>query len=219
MKELEQKIPTYIFKHLRKIELIYCGYHNCSYRAFYKDEKVQIRIAKNNFANWKNESIYLEGNTDFIFYKNGNFIKKWYEGDILNKTIAKENQRLLFQKILDFQEQKPSNIEQFDWNILNITDQKYCNILKKYQNEQLVLNHGDLCFKNIIFNKKTKEIKFIDFEWVRYNSKYFDLVCLHLYMNIDKDEIISYFNLDRQKFADYVYLIKTFNKYWNLKFY
>lgn len=209
-------------KKITKVVKFYSGLHNKTYIGYLNGDKVQIRITQNKFVNWTNEEKVVKyfSNT-FLFYKKGNFIKKWIDGNVLTKKDLVKHTNLLFSTIKNFHKLKIFNLEKFDWFLDNINDFKYFQLVDKYKEDNLVVVHCDLQFKNIIINEtatKTK-IDLIDFEWVRLGSEYIDFVCLHLNLNIDKSIIIDYFELDSQKFDDYLYMMSVFVNFWNKKYY
>ncbi|WP_404924018.1 hypothetical protein [Mesomycoplasma hyopneumoniae] len=209
--------PKNIREKLTNYQLISCGYHNCSFLGFFKNHKVQIRIAINNFVNWKNEENFIRNNPNFFFYTKGNFIKKWIEGEILSHKNLETNLQKLFFAVLEFHMQKNEKIAKFDWNVSEIIDKKYIKLVQKYQFDQLVISHNDLQFKNIITSDK--HVFLLDFEWVRLNNPYFDYVCLYINLGISPEKIIEFFNLETEKFNDFVYLVNVFTNFWNKKFY
>ncbi len=113
--------------------------------------------------------------------------------------------------------QKNEKIAKFDWNVSEIIDKKYIKLVQKYQFDQLVISHNDLQFKNIITSDK--HVFLLDFEWVRLNNPYFDYVCLYINLGISPEKIIEFFNLETEKFNDFVYLVNVFTNFWNKKFY
>ncbi|MXR13552.1 hypothetical protein [Mesomycoplasma flocculare] len=209
--------PEYIKKKLRIVNLISCGYHNCSFKGYYNRQKVQIRIATNNFVNWENEHNFIKNNSNFLYYYKGNFIKKWIEGKVLDSENLNTHLDNLFLTILEFHRKKNDIVAKFDWQIDVIKDEKYINLVKKYQFDSLVISHNDLQFKNIIVSEKN--VFLIDFEWIRLNNPYFDYACLHTNLGILPEEIIKFFNLEVEKFNDFVYLVTVFTNFWNKKFY
>ncbi|MDW2923169.1 phosphotransferase [Mesomycoplasma ovipneumoniae] len=197
--------------------LIYCGLHNCTFIAFYQGQKVQIRIAKNNFVDWQNEENFIQNNPNFLFYQNGNYIKKWIEGQILDSENLDFYIEKLFTELSKFHQQNNQKITKFDWQIDEVKDEKYKKLVQKYQFDPQVICHNDLKFKNIIVSKT--DLYFIDFEWIRYNDPYFDYVSLHLNLGISADKIIEFFGLSTEKFSDFIYLYKIFTDFWNKKWY
>ncbi|ATP59826.1 hypothetical protein [Mesomycoplasma dispar] len=209
--------PEFVRKEIKKSELISCGYHNCSFVGFFKNQKVQIRVANNDFVNWENEKNFIQENSNFLFYDQGNFIKKWIEGQILSPENLDLHLGKLFLAISDFHKQKNTKIAKFNWQTDVILDKKYISLVEKYQFDSLVISHNDLQFKNIIVS--TKAVFLIDFEWIRLNNPYFDYVCLYINLGISPEKIIKFFNLEIEKFNDFVYIVNVFTNFWNKKFY
>ncbi|MBG0731079.1 phosphotransferase [Mycoplasma sp. 'Moose RK'] len=209
--------PDWISKKLTKISLISCGFHNCSYQGFFGNEKVQVRLVKNDFVDWENEYNFIKNRPEFIYYKQGNFVKKWLGQQVLTPETLLEHREQLFVAVTKFQQQKITDIRQFDWKIKEIFDEKYHFLVKKYQFDPQVICHNDLQFKNILVDFNS--VLLIDFEWVRLNNPYFDYVSLHLNLGIEAKVIIEYFGLDLEKFNDFTYLINVFTNFWNQKYY
>ncbi|WP_179850665.1 phosphotransferase [Mesomycoplasma ovipneumoniae] len=209
--------PPNISALIKNPTLIYCGLHNCTFIAFYQGQKVQIRIAKNNFVDWQNEENFIQNDPNFLFYQKGNYIKKWIEGQILDSENLDFYIKKLFTELSKFHQQHNQKITKFDWQIDEINDEKYKKLVQKYQFDRQVICHNDLQFKNIIVSKTN--LYFIDFEWVRYNDPYFDYVSLHLNLGISADKIIEFFDLSTEKFSDFIYLYKIFTNFWNKKWY
>ncbi|MBN3534625.1 phosphotransferase family protein [Mycoplasma procyoni] len=213
-----EKIPKEFRDKLTQITKIYSGKQNHTYSAFLENQKVQIRIPQNDFVDWENEAYFLKDNKDYIFYQKGFFVKKWFQGEQLNKELLKNKETILFSKLKELQNLNKPQLKEFDWNILEIKDKKFSKKLNRYKNDLKTVSHGDLRFKNLLINEQNK-IKIIDFEWVRLNDPYFDFVCLHLYLGISKKKIINFFELNKTKFDDFIYLVNKFNKNWEKAFY
>ncbi|MHA0297013.1 phosphotransferase [Mesomycoplasma ovipneumoniae] len=209
--------PPNVSALIKNPSLIYCGLHNCTFIAFYRDQKVQIRIAKNNFVDWQNEKNFIQNDPNFLFYQKGNYIKKWIEGQILDSENLDFYTKKLFAELSKFHQKKNQKITKFDWQIDEINDEKYKKLVQKYQFDPQVICHNDLQFKNIIVSKT--DLYFIDFEWIRYNDPYFDYISLHLNLGISADKIIKFFGLSTEKFSDFIYLYKIFTNFWNKKWY
>lgn len=186
--------------------------NNMYFIAKYLDTWVQIRIPSDGFLSlFENEYELAKTLNDYLFIKNGIFIKKWFPGSDLFQIGLESN---LINPILNclkkFQERNVE-IKKFNWNKYNIKDKRYQKLVKKYSNDELVLSHNNIRKNNIIINK-FGYIKLVDFEAVTLNSKYYDLVALYFNIGIDKKTIIDFFNLDKEKFNDYVYLFKRYKE-------
>lgn len=74
-----------------------------------------------------------------------------------------------------------------------------------------MVSHGDLNAKNILLTQEGT-YRFIDFEYVRLNSRYFDAVSLAVELKFSKKLLIEALNLEESKFDNFVYLYKAFVK-------
>ena len=150
------------------------------------------------------------------------------------KTINKKEIQLLAKNIKKLHKIK-SNEKEYDLkkdlknykNILNNPEaQTSINIckkelkkLKKYKKE-LVTTHHDLNPKNILFHKNT--IKFIDWEYVGVNDKFFDLatICFEFGLNKKEEKILlkSYQKKidekDMEKLHSYILIYEHLCKLW-----
>ena len=201
-----------ISSEIKNIRFYYEGFHNLTYIGKFKNIWVQIRIPKNIFhINYENETKVVENFKDYLYAKNGYLIKKWFPGQDLYKLIIDDKiQYGIFNCILNFQKLN-IKLNRFNWLQFNIKDPKYLFLINKYKDEEYILSHNNIKRHNILVNKYGF-IKLIDFEFSSYNSKYADPVSLHLFLGIDKNKIIKFFNLDPEIFEDYIYIIQTFNK-------
>ncbi|MGX9357624.1 hypothetical protein ACWXVJ_00300 [Mycoplasma sp. 773] len=180
--------------------------------AKYNNLWVQIRIPKHKFdAECENEFIVIKHFKDYIFAKDGIYIKKWFPGeDLFHIKFKKVTIYSIFNCVKSFHE---CNIEvqKFNWNKFIIQDKKYHELLHKYKDEEQVLSHNNIQKHNIIVNKYNF-VKLVDMDSVSLNSPYFDFVLLHINIGIDKKMIIDYFNLDKDVFDDYIYLVNTYRE-------
>ncbi|ENY68529.1 Hypothetical protein MAU_6070 [Metamycoplasma auris 15026] len=192
--------------------------NNFYFIAKYNNIWVQIRIPlENSTSLFDNEFKLVNDVDEYLFIKNGVFIKKWFPGsDLYQIEISDYQIKKIFSAITRFHK-KNIEVSKFDWNRFKIKDKKYQSLVAKYQNDELVFSHNNIRKSNVIINK-FGFVKLVDFEAVCLNSSYYDLVCLHLNMGIRKDKIINYFKLEKEKFDDYIYLYKVYkdNEYKNL---
>ncbi|MGL5357702.1 MAG: phosphotransferase [Metamycoplasmataceae bacterium] len=193
---------------------IYQGKHNITF-LFEKDKKLYtLRKPLNNIVNHKNEIIFLNTLKDTITINETEYIKNYYPGTNLKKNNLSSLSKI--KKELD--KVWKTNISlPINNNVLlknNINDEKYKILIEKYSNNNdLVLCHGDLRQKNILFLNNNKKIKLIDFEWIHKNDKYFDLAHLHLYCFFSLKNIIKIFKVKKEKLIDFIYIVKTFNNW------
>ncbi|MGL5733114.1 MAG: phosphotransferase, partial [Metamycoplasmataceae bacterium] len=188
-------------QNITDLKLFYDGYHNKTYKGLLFGELVQVRIAKNKIANHNNELRLLKHSKDIIYIDEYLMIKKWINGHEL-----KSNSLESLIKIKDVL------TKHWSIKINGITSFKFDD--NNYYNEnEIVLSHGDLRRKNIIVDEE-KNVHLIDFEWTSYTSKYFDLAHLHLYCFFDIDEIVKVFNVDKKKLKIAITSTAIFNTEW-----
>lgn len=187
-------------------------FDNIYFIAKYEETWVQIRIPKSKFVwEFENEYIVIKNFKDYLFVKDGIFIKKWFPGvDLFQLKLTNEIIYSILNCVKNFQFFNV-DIKKFNWNKFKIFDKKYHELLHKYKDDELVLSHNDIQKHNIIVNKYGF-VKLVDFDNVSLNSPYFDLVLLHINIGISKKIIIDFFNLNEEKFDDYMYLVNTFRE-------
>ncbi|MGY6172193.1 phosphotransferase [Candidatus Mycoplasma pogonae] len=217
MKNIVQKnFPDYITSKLKHLTMFYEGLHNYTFTAFYKNQKVQIRISKEHNFPKQFEIDFLKKLDNYLYIsKKGNFIKKWIDGNSLeNQSINFKIKQQITEKVLKLhQEKNLTNEAIFSWESVTIYDSKFWELAHKYQKDQMVICHNDLRLKNIIIDLEN-QIHLIDFEWIRWNNPYFDYACLYLFCQFTKEELISLFNLELDKLNDFIYLVSKFNEQW-----
>ena len=187
-----------ILKNISDLKLFYEGNHNKTYQGFFCKEVVQVRIAKNKIVNHNNELIFLENNNNVLYIDNELMIKKWIPGAPLNKNDINTLKAL-----------KQSLNKHWRTTLSEITH--FANI--EYDKSDIVLSHGDLRPQNIIIDNEGK-IHLIDYEWINYNSKYFDLAHLNLYCFFTIQDIVEVFEIEIEKLQDYIIKVKKFNDHW-----
>jgi thiamine kinase-like enzyme len=149
-----------------------------------------------------NEIKLLTNQSDIIYIDNSIMIKKWVPGHHLNTNDINTLKNIKL-SLNQHWNTKIDGITFFD-NATNVKD--------------IVLSHGDLRPQNIIVNDY-QDIVLIDFEWTNYNSKYFDLSHLYLYCSFAIDDIVSVFNVDKEKLLKAVINVRKFNTNWEKKEY
>ncbi len=182
---------------ITELELFYEGNHNKTYRGVFCDFLVQIRISKNNIVNHGNEILLLKNKRDVFYVDKQILVRKWIQG----KTLDTNDINILI-KI------KKALVKHWNTKINNITNFNDSNIIN-----DVILSHGDLRRKNIIINENN-DIDLIDFEWVNYNSKYFDLAHLHLYCLFSIKDIIKVFNINKEELIKEIKIVNEFNNKW-----
>ncbi|MBU4692246.1 hypothetical protein KQ875_01380 [Mycoplasma zalophi] len=193
------------------VYFIYESFKNKTYQAKYKNIIVQIRIPKLENISATQEEIIANSFDDYLFYKDGYLIKKWFFGNDLtyvhiDKTITKN----IIKEIKELQK-LDIQLSEFNWYLNKIDDPQYDEIIKKHLNEDLVFCHNNINRSNILVNKSGK-VKIIDFGNCSLNSKYVDPVMAHINLGIDRNILISEFNLDDKKFDEYIYIVKQYLK-------
>ncbi|MCV3753300.1 hypothetical protein OF364_00510 [Mycoplasma enhydrae] len=194
-------------KEIKNARFYYNQFNNLYFIAQYKNVWVQIKIPKNrHMRDYSNEQTVVKNFKDYLFVKDGIIIKKWFPGvDLFQIKLTNKIVFSVLNCIKNFQSLN-LKVKKFNWNKFKICDKKYHELLHKYKDDELVLSHNNIQKNNIIINKYGF-VKMVDFEYASLNNKYFDLVSLYLYTGIDKNMIIEFFDLEEQKFYDFLYLI------------
>lgn len=180
------------------LEFYYEGNHNKTYKGLMKNEPVQIRISKNNIVNHSNEIKFFNSGYGgkVIYIDEFLMIRKWIDGKILDNNSIDFLRKIRCSLEKQWSLKIP-NISSFN---LNIAD-------------DIVLSHGDLRKKNIIVSEDDN-IFLIDFEWINYNTKYFDLAHLFLYCSFKINDIVEVFGIEKGKLKREIKFVKGFNKEW-----
>ncbi|ADE19833.1 phosphotransferase [Mycoplasma crocodyli] len=233
--------PKDILENIWDVEFLSYGYHNISFKAKYQNSKVIIRVPFKSFkleklleneekynvtfvgsaqddylVNHKNEGNFYKQSYDLIYYKNGVYIKKFIEGSTL-ETIdfsKQENDWIkekVIKKLKEFHSKKLENIDNFDWFTYRSDDPKFKELVEKYKDDELNLIHGDLAAKNIILDKNNN-IHFIDYEWVRYGNRAFDIISLKNLLKLTNIQLSKEFGIEMEVLKDFEYLKKIFDK-------
>lgn len=201
-----------VFEDISNIRPYYEDFHNKSYIGKINETWVQIRIPKNVIKiDHSNEEKIIKPFKDYLYVKNGIIIKKWFPGvDLFKLKIDEKVSNAILNCVKNFQNIN-IELERFDWLKYNITDKKYLELVEKYKDEPYVLSHNNLKRQNILVNKYGF-IKLVDFEFATLNSRYTDPVSLHIFLGIEKELIIDFFDLDPAIFEDYIYMFKVYNE-------
>ncbi len=206
---------------IKFIKKIHHGFTNTSFCFIMNDNnKYQVRIGNNNdIVNRNNEyrCLNLIHNNDYLYYdiKNGNAIKIWIKGRVLNKKDLKNRDILnnIFNEINQYHSLDVSgfNILRHDYYIFlpkcklkKIYLTKYKKIVEKISTTFWGFSHNDLNLENILISNNNK-IKFIDFEWSRINHPYWDFANLIKETIWKKNEILIYSEIAK---LDYFLLLE-----------
>lgn len=224
IEKIKETFPEAVFQNISQIKFVYEGLHNYTFQALYQNQLVQIRIVKAFWVQRQSEIALLSQMEQYLFVDMlGNFIKTWVVGSDLAHIDNFQNwwQKVL-QAVKKFHQINwvKNDIIQFDWNLEMFDDFKFQTLVQKYYTnlENSVVAHNDLRPKNVILDSKWN-IHLIDFEWVRINHPYFDFASLHLYFQIPLDYLVSELKLDIVILEDFIYLVDTFNKKWQIQKY
>ncbi len=195
--ELFCKYTKVSHKDILKIRRQDEGYSNDSFKISTKSNDYIVRIGKPNSkinrvteANILKEIALKQGWK--IYYhnpKNGDDVRIWINGTNPTSSQLKSLSfyKLLAKNIDEFRNFKFDNVDKknnymnyylYDdfWSkIDNKYHQEYNQILKNYQNQPLSFSHNDLTPWNVVYDKKSQKIYFIDFEWSSYNWPIFDI--------------------------------------------
>lgn len=174
-------------------------------------------------------------NYDFVFIDNktGNYIKKYIEGRVVNKSdsknpdflklLAKKIKKLHSIKINKNCHIKVNDNHQYD-DYKNHIDTKYQDmynhLLNKHENLKRCICHHDLTPWNIIYNPKKHQLSLIDFEWSRINSPYFDLANFIRESKIHNTKYEKIFlsaydkKIQETIITDYLYICSYFSFLW-----
>ena len=217
----------YNYEDIISLSVIHDGYSNINYKIELRDKvKYQIKISKGNNTNYHNEvtALKLYNDTNYIYFNNKGYrIKKWIQGD----TIKKWEDELI---ILTARKMKamhliaPTNLIKHNYKkyLFVDLDIKFLNIylllIKKYENDKLVFSHNDLNNNNIIHNNAS--LFFIDFEYSRANSCYWDIANIINESNFTnwqrKIFIHTYNDINENKLNDYLYIHLFYSYAWAL---
>lgn len=201
----------------QEITLFYQGERHDTYKIKANEQFYQLRLNKKTNPINDAEIEFIKENLgeDFVYIdQQGNFIRKWFEGETLeNVKITPLIVDNLIKKVKKFQNYQIQ--KKFEWypDIQDESYQKFLIRIKKKESHFQITSHCDLRAKNILVNKEGK-IWFLDFEWVRKSSKYHDPVLLSYYLGIPKTKIVKEFKLCPNFFEEYKKAIILFDKKW-----
>ncbi|AIA29752.1 hypothetical protein MCFN_03200 [Mycoplasmopsis californica] len=211
-KFIENKIPKDIYKQLENIEFIYKGFHNYTFKCLFQGIMCQLRLPISDLVNHDIEARVLSHLSSTIYYKDGILIRKWFEGQTLEKiNLTQKIQRAVIQKIKEFHKMD-IEVPQIDLFTYGRGTEKYQKLVQKYsKTNELVTSHSDLSAKNVLINDNG-EIELIDFEWVRKAHPFFDALTLVQAQNFDKEIVMQEFNISAQEFEEMSYITDEFRE-------
>lgn len=200
-----------------------------------------VRIAgKSTLKNRQIEMEVLDILTKANFFKivylnksNGDCIYPYIEGNNINLDNVKDCKFLkLFAKKLkelhSIKLTKSLSLEENDYYQYNQYSNKinrkytslYLQLLEKHKNLQKCLCHNDLTPWNMVYNKSKQTLSFIDFEWSRINTPYFDLANFIKESNIHNTKyekyLVSQYNkkFSLSTITDFLYICAYFSYVW-----
>lgn len=223
---------------IKKTKEIHLGYTNKSFLFILKNkEKYQVRLGKNNDIVDRD----IENKISSILYKNffiyldenGNAIKRWIEGYnpkfIINKKkmltklvrsiykLHSLDKSTLNIKVQDYYEYTNQSIKTNYWEWFNL----YSSILDKHKDLELVFSHNDINPLNMIYEKHSKEIILIDYEWARLNNRYWDLANFFRETNLKikwlKYMTSIYPHLSYETLLEFCFVCTFFAHQWSFK--
>ena len=174
--------------------------------SFFNKNK-HLKIKANNIENFGLEKEFINSThykNDYQFIDDITYIKNIYNGKI-KKQLNNQNIVILAKEIKKIHSLK-----------INKKIQIYKNIPFK---DKLVMTHGDLNHKNILFSKT--KVFLIDFEWARLNSKYWDICSIFIFFNLNIKQKKLFLNsyelkIDKEKIKKMtkhlLKIIKNFSK-------
>ncbi|MDC8913303.1 hypothetical protein PR258_02865, partial [Metamycoplasma hyosynoviae] len=97
--ELKGKFGSQVVSKIRDIRFYYEGFHNKTYIGKIDGVWVQIRIPKKVLnVNYENETKIVSEFKDYLYFKDGYLIKKWFPGQDLFKVNLDEKVRISIYK-------------------------------------------------------------------------------------------------------------------------
>ena len=200
-----------------------------------------VRVAgKTNSKNRQIEIKVLDVLTQCNFFKviyinkvNGDCIYSYIPGRNINLKDVKDFTflKLLAEKMKELHAiklDKNSSIEENDYHqydqYSDNIDEKYTvfynKLLNKHKNLKRCLCHNDLTPWNMIYDKSKRTLAFIDFEWSRINTPYFDLANFIREVNIHGTEYEKYLVSQYDKkfsmftITEFLYISSYFSYLW-----
>ncbi|MGL5438115.1 MAG: phosphotransferase [Metamycoplasmataceae bacterium] len=230
-----EKLPNLKNKKIISVEKIEAGFTNNIFKLILETgERFKIRKAiYNKFINRQ-----LEKTIEFSLYKkiiffwdeNGDYIKKWIEGETLKKAnICYDFWKDIFYQISNMQkiDIKDLNIKKLEYFVedhkvdtrLKEAFKYYENIIKEEINEDnLVLTHNDVSQNNIIVSDN--KFYLIDFEWATLNHNYWDMGNIIKDLEINKEEIeeeVFFNDFDKEKLFKIIFCTHFYTYFWTHK--
>lgn len=172
------------------------GYTNKSFKIKTIKGTYIVRLGSSDKLLHRNNEYYVyqiiknKKYCDLIYFdiKTGNQIRKWIDGILPNHQVMHSYHfyDLLIKEIKYFHNIKKSKLKNIEINnffeydnLIPNKDKKYKDLahqlINYYQHNKATFSHNDLTPWNMIYNKQTDSLFFIDYEWSRMNYEYFDL--------------------------------------------
>lgn len=229
IKDFFVKHTNYKLEDIDYVKPIHSGYSNHNYLLYLKSgKKFQIKISKQVIENRENCAIAIElsGDKSFLYLNaQGDAIRKWQKGN----TIKDWNDQLLFliaRKLKQLHSIKPIGLVKHNYKQRLFMDlntkylDAYLRLVEKYENDKLVFSHNDLNAENIIEDDNVPH--FLDFEYARANSLYWDLANLinEADLNEWQQKVLTsnYGKIDKDKLHDYIFIHLFFSYTWVLDY-
>ncbi|QSF13812.1 phosphotransferase [Mycoplasma sp. Mirounga ES2805-ORL] len=210
---IKANLPNKIYDNISNVELFYKGFHNYTFKAQYKKRDVQLRIPLNKVNVKHNiENIILENFASTIYYKNGVLIRKWFDGQTLEKvSINDQIQTNILNKVKTIH-QIQIDLPELDLFYYGKGTKKYQKLVNKYlDSSKYKTSHLDLNLKNILVNDKN-EVEIIDFEWSRKTHPGFDALSLIKNVGLNKDIVCKHLDITKEVYEDFYFITSEFQK-------
>ncbi|MGL5522200.1 MAG: phosphotransferase [Metamycoplasmataceae bacterium] len=230
-----EKLPNLKNKKIISITKIEAGFTNNIFKLILETGEIfKIRKAiYNKFINRQLEKTIefsLYKNIIFFWDENGDYIKKWIEGETLKKgNVCYDFWKDLFSQISNMQkiDIKHLNIKKLEYFVEDHkVDSRLKESFKYYEQiieeeideDHLVLTHNDVSQNNIVVSDN--KFYLIDFEWATLNHNYWDIGNIIKDLEINKNEIEEemFFNdFDKEKLFKIVFCTHFYTYFWTHK--
>ncbi|WP_029608523.1 phosphotransferase, partial [Mycoplasma simbae] len=209
---LKNALPAAIYEQLSNISFEYKGFHNFTFKAVFRGFLCQVRVPINSHVEHSVEQTVLSTLPTTLYYDNGVLIRKWFDGNTLEKVeLTEQVQNAVIDEVIKFHNTE-IDVPTINWFYYEKGTYKYQQLVKKYSiASDLVTSHCDLNSKNVLINKDNV-VSLIDFEWVRKAHPFFDAVTLVQSQGFDKNLIMHRFNMSGQEFEEMSYIADEFRE-------